>query len=188
MLHVTPQSGQARRTSRWAGWFASSMLLLACTAPVLHAQQDAPTLAQADALARDGQHLQAAARYEQLARRGFMTWDASTALLAAREYVRGGAVGDAQRLLDKVRNRIKSDEERALFVEVDARIALERGDAVRAVGLLRTLAQPWPADTAPELLALRGRAEIATGDALGGVRTFEERAGVARLACGASRQ
>ena len=176
MLHVSPRSGQARRTRRWAGWIASAMVLLVCAAPIAHAQQTAPTLAQADALARDGQHLAAAARYEQLARRGFMTWDATTALLAAREYVLGGAAGDAQRLLDKVRNRIKGDDERALFAEVAARVALERGDAARALGLLRSLPQPWPADMAPDLLTLRGRAEIASGDALAGVRTFEERA------------
>ena len=176
MLHVSPQSGQARRTSRWAGWVASSLVLCALAAPVAHAQQTAPTLAQAEALARDGQHLAAAARYEQLARRGFMNWDAATALLAAREYVIGGAVDDAQRLLDKARGRVKADDERALLAEVDARIALERGDAARALGLLRTVPQPWPTDSAPDLLALRGRAEIATGDALRGVRTFEERA------------
>lgn len=176
MLHVSPQGGQARRKSRWAGWIVSSMLLCACTAPIVHAQQTAPTLAQAEALARAGQHLEAAARYEQLARRGFMNWDATTALLAAREYVIGGAVRDAQRLLDKVRGRVKTDDERALLAEVDARVALERGDAVRALGSLRTLPQPWPTESAPDLLALRGRAEIATGDALGGVRTFEERA------------
>jgi len=176
MLHVSPQSGQARRTSRWAGWIASSLLACAFAAPVAHSQQTAPTLAQAEALARDGQHLAAAGRYEQLARRGFMNWDAATALLAAREYVIGGAVSDAQRLLDKVRGRVKSDDERALLAEVDARVALARGDAARALGVLRTLPQPWPAESTPELLALRGRAEIATGNALGGVRTFEERA------------
>jgi hypothetical protein len=152
------------------------MLLCVCVAPLVHAQQTAPTLAQAHALARDGQHLDAAARYEQLARRGFMSWDAATALLAAREYVIGGAVSDAQRLLDKVRSRVKSDDERALLAEVDARVALAGGDAARALGILRSLPQPWPAESAPELLALRGRAEIATGDALGGVRTFDERA------------
>ncbi len=176
MLHVSPQSGQARRTSRRAGWIASSLILCALAAPVAHAQQTAPTLAQAEALARDGQHLAAAARYEQLARRGFMNWDAATALLAAREYVIGGAIGDAQRLLDKARGRVRTDDERALLAEVDARLALERGDAVRALGLLRTVPQPWPTESAPDLLALRGRAEIAAGDALGGVRTFEERA------------
>jgi len=79
MLHVSPQSGQARRTSRWAGWIASSLVLCVLAAPVAHAQHTAPTLAQAEALARDGQHLAAAARYEQLARRGFMNWDATTA-------------------------------------------------------------------------------------------------------------
>ena len=176
MLHVSPQSGQARRTSRWAGWIASSLILCACTAPIAHAQQGAPTLAQADALAREGQHLEAAVRYEQLARRGFMNWDAATALLAAREYVIGGAVNDSQRLADKVRSRVRSDDERAMLAGVDARVALERGDAARALGILRALPQPWPAASAPELLALRGQAEIATGDALGGVRTFEERA------------
>ena len=92
MLHVSPRSGQARRTNRWAGWIASVLVLCALAAPVAQAQQTAPTLAQAAALARDGQHLAAAARYEQLARRGFMSWDAATALLAAREYVIGGAV------------------------------------------------------------------------------------------------
>ena len=176
MLHVSPRSGQARRTGRWAGWIASSMILCACIAPIAHAQQTAPTLAQADALARDGKHLEAAGRYEQLARRGFMNWDAATALLAAREYVIGGDVKDAQRLLDKARSRVKSDDERALLAEVAARIALARGDAALALGILRTLPQPWPTESAPELLALRGHAEFATGDALGGVRTFEERA------------
>ena len=176
MLHVSPQSGQARRTSRWADWVASSMMLCVCIAPIAHAQQTAPTLAQAEALARDGKHLEAAGRYEQLARRGFMNWDAATALLAAREYVMGGEVGDAQRLVDKARSRARSDDERALLAEVAARIALARGDAASAVGILRALPQPWPTASAPDLLALRGQAEIATGDALGGVRTFEERA------------
>jgi hypothetical protein len=154
------------------------MLLCVFAAPMVHAQQAAPTLAQADALASDGQHLAAAARYEQLARRGFMNWDATTALLAAREYVKGGAVNDARRLLDKVRGRVQSDDQRALLVEVEARMALAVGDATLALGILRRLPPPWPTAAKPELLALRGRAEIATGDALGGVRTFEERAGL----------
>jgi len=176
MLHVSPQSGQARRTSRWTGWIVSSMILCACISPTAHAQQNPPTLAQADALARDGRHLEAAGRYEQLARRGFMNWDAATALLAAREYVIGGDVKDAQRLLDKARNRVRSDDERALLAEVAVRIALTGGDAAGALAILRALPQPWPTASAPELLALRGHAEIATGDALGGVRTFETRA------------
>ena len=113
MLHVSPQSGQARRASRWAGWIASSMILCAFAAPITHAQSTTPTLAQAEALAGAGHHLDAGARYEQLARRGFMSWDATTALLAAREYVIGGALDDAQRLVDKARDRVATDEERA---------------------------------------------------------------------------
>ena len=64
-----------------------------------------------------------------------------------------------------------------MLAEVAARIALARGDAAGALGVLvRSLPQPWPTESAPELLALRGYAEIATGDALGGVRSFEARA------------
>ena len=174
MLHVSPRSGQARRTQR-LGVLAAS-LALACTVPVLaHAESAPPTLAEAAALSRAGDHLIAAARYEQLARRGFMSWDTGTALLAAREYAIGGALDDARRLAEKVRNRARSDAERTLLLEVDARIALDRGDPARALIALRALPTPLPQDSAADLLALRGRAEIASGDALSGVRTFEER-------------
>ena len=144
MLHVSPRSGQARRTSRPAGWIAVSMMLCACIAPIAHAQQSAPTLAQAEALARDGKHLEAAGRYEQLARRGFMSWDTMTALLAAREYAVGGALDDAQRLAGKVRNRVTTDDERSLALEVDARLALGRNDPARALVALRALPTPLP--------------------------------------------
>jgi outer membrane PBP1 activator LpoA protein len=181
MLHVSPRSGQARRTQR-LGVLAAS-LALACTVPVLaHAESAPPTLAEAAALSRAGDHLIAAARYEQLARRGFMSWDTGTALLAAREYAIGGALDDARRLAEKVRNRARSDAERTLLLEVDARIALDRGDPARALIALRALPTPLPQDSAADLLALRGRAEIASGDALSGVRTFEERGAALRSA------
>lgn len=174
MLHVSPRRGQARRTQRWLAAAAALALFLAV--PVIARAASAPaTLAQAAALAAAGDHLVAAARYEQLARRGFMSWDTETALLAAREYAIGGALGDAERLAGKVRSRVKSDAERTLLLEVDARLALERGDAVRALIALRALPSPLPRESAADLLALRGRAEIASGDPLSGVRTFEER-------------
>lgn len=176
MLHVSPQSGQVH-TSRRLAWLAG-LLLLALGATLAHAQDPAPSLAQAAAMARDGRHLEAAERYEQLARHGFMNWDAGIALLAAREYLAGGSTKDAERLLDKARSRVRSDEERALLAEVEARLALARGDAARAVAALRALPSPLPAESAAELLALRGSAEIAAGDALAGVRSFEERGAV----------
>jgi outer membrane PBP1 activator LpoA protein len=173
MLHVSPQSGQAHRANRWLAVFAVFAFL--CGLAPLATAQSEPTLAAADALAREGQHLVAAARYEQIAHRGFMSWDATVALLAAREYVLGGSVDDAERLVGKVRDRVRTDDERTLLLELEGRLALERGDAGRAVVALRALPTTLPAAIAPELLALRGRAEVASGDALSGVRTFEER-------------
>ncbi len=175
MLHVSPRSGQARCTQRWLAVLAA-LAWLGCAAPAVSlAQSTARTLAEAAALAQQGDHLAAAARYEQLARRGFMSWDTTTALLAAREYAAGGALDDAQRLAGKVRNRVTTDDERLLALEVDARLALGRNDPARALVALRALPTPLPQESAPDLLALRGRAEFASGDALSGVRTFEER-------------
>ena len=106
-----------------------------------------------------------------------MTWDATTALLAAREYVLGGALDDAQRLLDKVRSRVRTDDERALLCRGRRpRRARTRRCGVALWGRCGRCRSPGRPTSAPDLLALRGRAEIATGDALGGVRTFEERA------------
>jgi outer membrane PBP1 activator LpoA protein len=174
MLHVSPRTGQARRT-RSSCVIAATLVVVLFAPALATAVSTPPTLAQAAALAQAGEHLDAAARYEKLARRGFMSWHTETALLAAREYAIGGALTDAERLANKVRGRVRDDAERALLLEVDARIALERGDPARALVALRALPSPLPAQSAARLLALRGRAEIASGDALSGVRTFEER-------------
>ena len=174
MLHASLHRGQVR-TGQRASWIAG-LLLLALGATLAQAQDPAPSLAQAEVLARDGRHLEAAERYEQLARRGFMNWDAGTALLAAREYLAGGSLKNAERMLDRARSRVHSDDERMLLAEVEARLALGRGDPARAAAALRALPSPLPAESAVELLALRGSAEIAAGDALAGIRSFEERA------------
>ena len=118
-------------------------LKLAVAAPTAGAQyRDDSTLARAEATAGAGRHLEAAALYERLARRGFMNWDAQKALLAAREYLRGGALPDAERLLAKARPRVDSVEERGLLLEVEAGTALARGDAARAAAMLRPLPSP----------------------------------------------
>jgi outer membrane PBP1 activator LpoA protein len=111
-----------------------------------------------------------------------MSWDTEIALLAAREYAIAGAYGDAERLAGKARSRVQSDAERALLLEVDARLALGRNDPAQALSALRALPSPLPPESAGDLLALRGRAEIAAGDALSGVRTFEERSAAVRSA------
>jgi outer membrane PBP1 activator LpoA protein len=174
MLHVSLRRGQVHARP-WL--LVLSCAWLAIAAPGARAQERGePTLARAEATAAAGRHLEAAAQYEQLARRGFMNWDAGTALLAAREYLRGGAVSDAERLLAKARPRARSEDERTLLLETEAGLALAKGDAARAAAMLRPLPSPLAPDAAAALLELRGQAEIESGQALAGARTFEERA------------
>jgi outer membrane PBP1 activator LpoA protein len=176
MLHVSLRRGQVH-SRRWL--LALACAWLAVAAPGAGAQERSePTLARAEATADAGRHLEAAALYERLAHRGFMNWDARTALLAAREYLRGGALPDAERMLAKARPRARSAEEHGLLLEVEAGMALARGDAARAAAMLRPLPSPIAPDAAAALLDLRGQAEIAAGESLAGVRTFEERAGL----------
>jgi outer membrane PBP1 activator LpoA protein len=172
MLHVSLRRGQAGLAAR----LGALLLLLACAlAGPAHAQSTDPVSQQAEALATAGRHLEAAGRYEQAAHRGFLRWDARYALLAAREYVAAGETGEAERLLDKARSRVRSDEERALLALVQGSLALERGDARAAIERLRPAPMSVPTPLAAEILALRGRAEIAAGQPLAGVRTFEAR-------------
>ena len=93
MLHVSPSPRASSRAP--AGCSARGACCSPCAAPAAGAQdRDAPTLAAGRRpLASAADHLEAAAHYEQLARRGFMNWDAQTALLAAREYLRRRRAG-----------------------------------------------------------------------------------------------
>jgi hypothetical protein len=155
--------------------------LLLCAACVLtpaasvHAQATSAAEREAAGLAAGGRHLEAAARYEQAARRGFLGWDARVALLAAREYAAAGESREAERMLERARSRVRSDEERALLALVEGGLALDRGNARAALTLLREAPMSVPTDLAIEVLELRGRAELATGQHLAGVRTFEAR-------------
>jgi outer membrane PBP1 activator LpoA protein len=169
MLHVSLRSGQICARP----WLAAGMLVLlvALTTPAF-AQEGA---AAAEALVRSGRHLEAAAQYEKLARRGFFSWDVDYLLLAAREYGAAGEFDDAERLLARARDRLREPEERLLAARVEAEIALARGDAARALGAFRGLPEPLPDDIAPDLLALRARAEFSVGMTVQGLRTLEER-------------
>ncbi|HET7201726.1 MAG TPA: penicillin-binding protein activator [Steroidobacteraceae bacterium] len=172
MLHVSLRRGQASLR-------ATLLALLLCAAlpavPV-QAQATEEVARQAESLAAAGRHLEAAARYEQAARRGFLSWDARYALLAAREYAAAGEVDEAERMLGRARSRVRSDEERALLALVEGGLALDRGDARRAVAEARVAPMSVSNDLAAAVLDLRGRAELASGQHLAGVRTFEARA------------
>jgi outer membrane PBP1 activator LpoA protein len=167
MLHVRLRRGQVH-----IGPLIAMTLVALCTIAAANAQ---PAPDDPAVLAQGGHHLEAAARYEKLARRGFFSWDASYGLLAAREYLAAGERDEAVRLADKARGRVRTDEERVLLALVDASLAFDRGEPAAALATLSRA--PLSAGTPHEadVLALRGRAEIATGQALAGIRTFERR-------------
>lgn len=131
-------------------------------------------LAAADALARSGEHAQAGAMYESLARRTFRGWDTRTTLLAAREYLAAGRLDDADRMLAKVGGNVRGDDA-VLLARVQAELALARNQPQAAIAALGRLQQPWPAPVAVELLGLRAQAEFAAGRILDGMRTLEAR-------------
>jgi outer membrane PBP1 activator LpoA protein len=173
MLHVSLRVGQVRCGLRL--WLALLALLLAAT--VAQAQSPAlPSDPQAEALAAAGRPLEAAARYEQLAKRGLFSWDAGYALRSAYAYLTAGEPDEAERLLGKARSRVKTTEERLWLGVLDARLALDRGDAARALGALDTVPRPVPREAAPQLLELRLRAQAAASQPLAAVRTWQERA------------
>ena len=176
MLHVWLRRGQAAVRAPLV-----ALAIVASSLPAHAAQAQSADVAadQAASLAAAGRHLEAAARYEHAAKPGFLAaFDPRYALLAAREYVAAGEFQEAERLLDKSRSRVRTDEERALLALVVGNLALDRGDARAALGPLRAAPMSIPTDLAVDVLEARGRAEIASGEALEGVRTFEARGGM----------
>src|SRR5215207_3958303 len=113
MLHVSLRSGQVCAPRRLAPLLC---VLLGTAAPTIFSQESVAPAASAAALASAGRHLEAAAQYEKSARRGFFSWDADLALLAAREYAAAGEFEEADRMLGKARRRVRDDESRTLLI------------------------------------------------------------------------
>jgi outer membrane PBP1 activator LpoA protein len=130
-------------------------------------------LAAADTYSRGGQHAEAAALYESLAKRAFRGWDARLALLAAREYLAADRLEDAERMLGRV-ERVRGDDA-VLLARVQAELALAQDRPEAALDALDRLPEPWPAPLAAELLRLRAQAQFAAGRLLDGLRTTEAR-------------
>lgn len=170
MLHVHLRGRQVRSFA--AALFVAAALAVSPTGTLCAQQSGAAD--QAAALGRSGQHAEAAKLYEQSARRGFFSWDARLALLAAREYALARAYDDAERMLGKAEGKVKGDD-LTLRATIEAQVALAKNDPERALAALHTIAEPWPAPLAPGLLEMRGRAELESGRSLDGVRSFVER-------------
>jgi len=168
MLHVHLCGRQVR--GRLAAALLGALLALTPTADTLASRAD--DLTSADALARSGQHAEAAELYESAAKRLFRGWDARIALLAAREYLAAGRLDDAVRMLERAGDAREQDDP-VLFARVSAEVALARGRPELALEALRAAPTPWPAPVAAELLTLQARAEFSLGRLLDGLRSTE---------------
>jgi outer membrane PBP1 activator LpoA protein len=169
MLHVRLCSRQVR------AWLATALLVAGLVAflPGDAVASRSDDLAAADTFARSGQHAEAAALYESLAKRTFRGWDARLALLAAREYLAADRLEDAERMLGRV-DPVRGDDA-VLLARVQTEVALAQDHPEAALEALDRLPEPWPAPLAAELLSLRAQAQFAAGRLLDGLRTTEAR-------------
>ncbi len=170
MLHARFRGRQVR---------ACLAVAMLCATLVAAPQDDAiasrrDDLAEADMLARSGEHAQAAEMYESLSKRIFRGRDTRVTLLSAREFVAAGRLEDADRMLGYVRDEVRGDDA-VLFARVQAELALARNQPLVAIAAVDRVPQPWPTPLAIELLALRAQAEFAAGRMLDGMRTVEAR-------------
>jgi outer membrane PBP1 activator LpoA protein len=171
MLHARPHRRQVPLVCLLLAALACGVAN-AQIAPAHAARRD--DIQQADVLARDGRHAEAARLYESAAKRLF-GWDARVALLAAREYVAAGQLDDADRLLGRAGSRLRGDDV-VLAARVRAELALARNQPQAALNALSALPSSLPAPLAGELLDLQARAAFAAGQPLAGVRAYVERA------------
>jgi len=173
MLHVRLGGRQVR------AWLAAALLgaALATLVPGVAGASRSDDLVAADTLARSGQHAEAAAMYEALAKRTFRSWDTRLALLSAREYLAAGRLDDAERVLGRI-DAPPGGDDAVLLARVQAELALAQRRPEAAIDALRRVPEPWPAPLAAELLGLRAQAEFAAGRMIDGLRTTEARASV----------
>jgi hypothetical protein len=142
------------------------------------AQRERPAanrqLAQAEQLAREGDHAGAAQAYEALAAQSQADLRDRLLLRAARERARAGQMEAASNLLSRVSATLPSGDY-ALRAQVAAELALANDQPEKALAELERIPQPLSREDAPDVLALRARAQFAMNRPAAGVSTALER-------------
>ncbi len=150
---------------------AASLLAAACSL-VKPVQPTADTQAQAQRLAGEGKHADAAREYAQLAVEQPAQHD-NFELLSAEQWVIAGNLAAAKEALAAAPEaRTKLPASRAL---VAAEIALAENDGARAIRELDTIAVPTQAELAQNYWRLRGEGAFLTSHPVEGTRAFVER-------------
>jgi outer membrane PBP1 activator LpoA protein len=170
----------AARRLRLLAVASCAALIVACTGPaaVAPAARHAAPAERAEQLARAGDHAGSAAAYEEAGAAGDTASRAAALTAAAREWLRVPAVDEAVRVdaalaaLPEIDPRSTAGIARAL---TGADVALAAHQPERALARLRALGDPPPAGSEAEVLLARGRAQLALGRGLDGVRTLVAR-------------
>jgi outer membrane PBP1 activator LpoA protein len=142
------------------------------------AQRERPAanrqLAQAEELAREGDHAGAAQTYETLAAQSQADLRDRLLLRAARERARAGQMDAASNLLARVSTTLPTADY-VLRAQVAAEIALANDQPEKALAELERIPQPLSREDVSDVLALRARAQFAMNRPAAGVSTALER-------------
>jgi outer membrane PBP1 activator LpoA protein len=149
------------------------LLVLAACSLVQTGQAPVDEQAQAQRLAGEGKHADAARAYAQLAAQAPAEHD-NYELLSAEQWVAAGDVAAAKQALAAVspEARTKLAASRAL---VAAEVALADNDGAKALHELDSISVPTQADLAQNYWWIRGKSAFLTGHPVEGTRAFVER-------------
>lgn len=130
--------------------------------------------AQAEKLAREGKYVEAAQAYEQIAASAPKELRDRLLLRAAKEYLLAGDAPKANATLARLSPQLPT-QDFAVRAQIAAELALLSRNPAKALAELDRIAQPLPRESAPDILALRAKAQFALNRPAAGVATALER-------------
>lgn len=172
-----PVTARVLRTARDGLLCALAALGIAsCATP--SSQPAAPgadrQFAQAEKLAREGKYTEAAQAYEQIAASSPKELRDRLLLRAAKEYLLAGDTNKVNATLAKLSPQLPT-QDFAVRAQIAAELALLSRNPSKALAELDRIQQPLPRESAPDILALRAKAQFALNKPAAGVTTALER-------------
>jgi outer membrane PBP1 activator LpoA protein len=164
-------------TKSWVWGACAILLVAACTTTAPSGPQRPATnrqYEQAERLSREGNSLEAARLFEQVALQSPGELRDRLLLRAAKEYVRADNTEQATAVFKQVSPQLPSRDavDRAI---VSAELQLRAGRAERALAELNQIPQPLPQESLSEILSVRSRALFALNRPAAGVMTALDR-------------
>jgi outer membrane PBP1 activator LpoA protein len=165
------------KSKSWMWGACASLLIAACTTTTPSGPQRPATnrqYEQAERLSREGNAIEAARLFEQVALQSPGELRDRVLLRAAKEYLRADNSEQATAILKQVNTQLPARDvvDRAL---VSAELQLSAGRADRALAELNQIPQPLPQESLPEILSVRSRALFALNRPAAGVMAALDR-------------